>query len=74
MLAGQEYRSRFPMAQATQDARAIKDAVREHYGSRIQGSSCCCGSSADCCATPTEVALYGLDTLASLPADITTAT
>ena len=65
------------MAQIAQDSAAIKEAVREHYGSRIQASSCCgpsassncCGSD---CATPTEVALYGVETLATLPADVTT--
>jgi len=72
------------MAQATQDPAAIKDMVREHYGSRIQSStSSCCGpsassnccggaSSGSCCDTPTEIALYGAETLATLPADVTT--
>ena len=72
------------MTQLTQDPKAIKAMVREHYGSRIQSaSSACCGSSAasSCCAatsdgsscdTPTEVALYGAEALASLPADVTT--
>jgi len=72
------------MDQATQDSTTIKDMVREHYGSRIQSatssccgpsaeSSCCSGSSGgNCCDTPTEVALYGSETLATLPADVTT--
>ncbi|HEU5103830.1 MAG TPA: arsenite methyltransferase [Roseiflexaceae bacterium] len=72
------------MSQAIQDPRAIKEMVREHYGSRIQAaSSSCCGpsaassccssnSSASCCDTPTEVALYGAEALAALPADLTT--
>ena len=71
------------MTQATQESQAIKELVREHYGSRIQAasSSCCgpstasscCGSSdSSCCATPTELALYGAEALATLPADLTT--
>jgi SAM-dependent methyltransferase len=68
------------MTQATQDPATIKEMVREHYGSRIQtASSSCCGPSAasSCCGgsgcdTSTEVALYGADTLASLPSDVTT--
>ncbi len=72
------------MSQTTQDAAAIKDMVREHYGSRIQSatssccgpsaSSSCCGGSSNgsCCDTPTEIALYGAETLATLPADVTT--
>ncbi len=70
------------MSQATQDPTAIKEMVREHYGSRIQaatGSCCgpsassCCGSGGgSCCDTPTEVALYGTETLASLPSNVTT--
>jgi SAM-dependent methyltransferase len=61
------------MAQATIDPAAIKEQVREHYGSRIQAGSCCGGSSAEsCCETPTELALYGAETLAALPADVTT--
>jgi hypothetical protein len=62
------------MSQANQDASAIKEMVREHYGSRIQSvaSSCCgLGASGSCCAAPTEVTLYGTEALASLPADVT---
>jgi SAM-dependent methyltransferase len=67
------------MAHATEDRLAIKEIVREHYGSRIQSATTsCCGPSAasSCCGgscdTSTEVALYGADTLATLPADVTT--
>lgn len=61
------------MAQIANDSAAIKELVREHYGSRIQAGSCCGASSAEsCCATPTEVALYGAEALANLPADVTT--
>src|SRR5262249_41479426 len=74
---------RYPMVQATPDSTAIKEQVREHYGSRIQSatsccgpsaaSSCCAGSSgASCCDTPTEIVLYGAEALAALPADVTT--
>ena len=70
------------MSQATQDPAAVKEMVREHYGSRIQSatSSCCspsagssCGSdSTSCCTTPTEIALYGAETIAALPEDVVT--
>jgi SAM-dependent methyltransferase len=63
------------MTQATQESTAIKEMVREHYGSRIQATaSSCCGSSSggNCCDTPTEVALYGAEALATLPAGVTT--
>jgi ubiquinone/menaquinone biosynthesis C-methylase UbiE len=67
------------MAQATNDPTAIKELVRQHYGGRIQAGSCCGGSSGcgggsagDCCDTPTELALYGSEALASLPAGVTT--
>lgn len=71
------------MAQATQDSNAIKEMVREHYGSRIQSAGSCCGPSAassccggssggSCCETSTEVALYGAETLATQPSDVTT--
>jgi arsenite methyltransferase len=68
------------VSETNQDPTAIKTMVRDHYGSRIlsaTGSCCgstassCCGSS-NCCDTPTEVALYGAETLAALPADVTT--
>jgi SAM-dependent methyltransferase len=54
------------------DPDAIKAAVREHYAERIEAGSCCGGSS--CCGdgTSTEVALYGADTIAALPADVVT--
>src|SRR5215211_7521977 len=72
------------MSQTTQDPAAVKEMVREHYGSRIQSatpsccgpsaSSSCCGgtSSGSCCDTPTEIALYGAETIATLPSDVTT--
>ena len=52
----------------------IKAEVRAHYAARIQAGSCC-GSNAACCSddsVSTEVALYGNDTLASLPDDVVT--
>jgi arsenite methyltransferase len=78
------HQRRYPMAQATNDPATIKEMVREHYGNRIQSatssccgpsaaSSCCGGSSeGNCCDIPTEIALYGTETLATLPADVTT--
>jgi len=71
------------MSQATQDAAAIKDRVREHYGGRIQSatssccgpnarSGCCGGNGGSCCHTLTEVALYGAETIAALPEDVIT--
>jgi len=71
------------MSQATQDPAAIKEMVREHYGSRIQSAaSSCCGPSASssgcsgsggsCCDSSTELTLYGAETLATLPADVIT--
>lgn len=55
------------------DSQALKQAVSAHYAERIQSGSCCGGSSR-CCSdsTPTEIALYGADTIASLPADVVT--
>jgi SAM-dependent methyltransferase len=51
----------------------IKAEVREHYAARIQSGSCC-GTSASCCgdSAPTEVALYGADTIAALPEGVVT--
>jgi arsenite methyltransferase len=51
----------------------IKAEVREHYAARIQAGSCC-GASASCCSdgAPTEVALYGADTIAALPSGVVT--
>lgn len=51
----------------------IRAEVRQHYAERIQAGSCC-GASASCCgdSVPTEVALYGADTIAALPADVVT--
>ena len=62
------------MTQATQDPNALKEMLREHYGSRIQSASACCNASSSgiCCDTPTEVALYGADALAALPTDVNT--
>lgn len=58
---------------STSDSQAIKQAVSAHYAERIQSSSCCGGSSR-CCSdsTPTEVTLYGADTIATLPSDVVT--
>ena len=72
------------MSQVGHDPTTIKEQVREHYGSRIQSassgccspgasSSCCSGSSGgSCCDTPTEVVLYGPETLATLPSEVNT--
>lgn len=52
----------------------IKAEVRAHYAARIQAGPCC-GSNASCCSDDsisTELALYGNDTLASLPDDVVT--
>jgi SAM-dependent methyltransferase len=51
----------------------IKAGVREHYAARIQSGSCC-GASASCCgdSAPTEIALYGADTIAALPEGVVT--
>ncbi|HEU5089301.1 MAG TPA: arsenite methyltransferase [Roseiflexaceae bacterium] len=51
----------------------IKAEVRAHYAARIQSGSCC-GSSASCCgdSAPTEVALYGADTISALPEGVVT--
>ncbi|GAB4188761.1 MAG: arsenite methyltransferase [Roseiflexaceae bacterium] len=50
----------------------IKASVREHYGQAIQRGSCCGGSSGCGCDEPTEVALYGTETLAELPQGVVT--
>ena len=62
------------MSQATIDPAEIKAAVREHYGQRIQSGASCCGGSTSCCgdAASTEVALYGAEAIAALPADVVT--
>lgn len=62
------------MSQATIDPAEIKAAVREHYGQRILSSASCCGGSTSCCgdAASTEVALYGAEAIAALPADVVT--
>jgi arsenite methyltransferase len=57
------------VVQSPQDPKAIREMVRAHYGSRIQSAGACCGGERD---TRTEVALYGAETLAGLPADVTT--
>jgi arsenite methyltransferase len=51
----------------------IKAEVREHYAARIQSGSCC-GASASCCgdSAPTEIALYGVDTIGALPEGVVT--
>lgn len=51
----------------------IKAEVRAHYAQRIQTGSCC-GASASCCgdSAPTEVALYGADTIAAMPEGVVT--
>lgn len=52
---------------------AIKEQVREHYAQRIQAGACC-GSGAACCSdsAPTEIALYGAETIATLGEQVTT--
>jgi SAM-dependent methyltransferase len=60
------------MSQPTVDPTAIKAAVREHYGNAIQSAAGCCGPT--CCGpSSTEIALYGAETIAALPADVVTA-
>src|SRR5918911_5553495 len=68
------------MAKTISDPKTVKENVREYYASRIQGTaSSCCGSSSgcggstasSCCEPSTEIALYGADTIASLPSDVT---
>lgn len=63
----------FTVSQLQNDAQAIKAAVREHYGSAIQTAGCC-APSASSCGSPvsTEIALYGAETIAALPADMVT--
>jgi SAM-dependent methyltransferase len=59
-------------AAALSDSQAIKQAVSAHYAERIQGGGSC--GAAGCCSdsTPTEIALYGADTIATLPSDVVT--
>jgi ubiquinone/menaquinone biosynthesis C-methylase UbiE len=64
------------MSQPITDPSAIKAIVSEHYGSRITAAaeSCCGPAASNCCGpTSTEIALYGAETIASLPADVVTA-
>ncbi len=63
------------MSQPGTDPSAIKATVRAHYGNAIQSASGCCGpTNSSCCGpTSTEIALYGAETIASLPADVVTA-
>ena len=59
------------MTQSASEANAIKEVVREHYAARIQSSSCC-GSA--CCSdvSPTEIAIYGQETITALPEGVVT--
>lgn len=54
-------------------AETIKDQVRQHYAERMQSGSCC-GSLSGCSgnAAPTEIALYGAEVIATLPAGVVT--
>lgn len=63
------------MSEILNDPTAIKDAVRAHYGNAITAAGGCCGpSDGSCCGpTSTEIALYGAETIAELPADVVTA-
>lgn len=45
---------------------AVKAQVREHYAQRIQAGSCCGSSSACGDSMPTEIALYGAETITTL--------
>jgi arsenite methyltransferase len=58
---------------ATINPDEIKAEVRAHYAARIQSGSCC-GAGASCCgdSAPTEIALYGAETIAALPEGVTT--
>jgi SAM-dependent methyltransferase len=49
----------------TDSPTPIHDAVREHYAERIKSNASCCGPSADCCSTDSN--LYPADLLATLP-------
>jgi ubiquinone/menaquinone biosynthesis C-methylase UbiE len=61
------------MTQRSSSPETIKDQVRDHYAQRIQSGSCC-SSSSGCCSdrTPTEIALYGAETIAALPKGVIT--
>jgi len=63
------------MSQPLSNPTEIKAAVREHYSQAIQSASGCCGPTAGACCGPTstEIALYGEATIATLPADVVTA-
>ncbi|MGB9751987.1 MAG: methyltransferase type 11 [Roseiflexus castenholzii] len=53
-------------------SETIKDQVRDHYAQRIQSGTCCGPSSGWCDnRTPTEIALYGAETVAALPQGLT---
>ncbi len=54
-------------------AETIKDQVRQHYAERIQSGSCCGSLSRySSNAAPTEIALYGEEVIATLPAGVVT--
>jgi len=64
------------MSQPLTDPAAIKATVREHYGNAIQAAGGCCGPTNSSCCGPTnstEIALYGAETIATLPSDVVTA-
>ena len=66
------------MSGPTIDAAAVKAAVQEHYSKAITAATApggCCGPTASscCCSTSTELTLHGPEALASLPADVVTA-
>jgi ubiquinone/menaquinone biosynthesis C-methylase UbiE len=61
------------MSQHPTDPSAIKAIVSEHYGSRITAAAGSCCDPTCCGPTSTEIALYGAETIASLPADVVTA-
>lgn len=63
------------MSQLQNDPQAIKATVQEHYGKAIQAAAGCCGpTNSGCCSSAsTELTLYGAEALATLPADVVTA-
>lgn len=66
------------MSEPAVDAAPVKAAVQEHYSKAITAATAtggCCGSTASSCCSgiSTELRLHGPETLASLPADVVTA-
>ncbi|MCS6937617.1 MAG: arsenic resistance N-acetyltransferase ArsN2 [Roseiflexaceae bacterium] len=60
------------MTQRSSSSGTIKDQVRDHYAQRIQSGSCCSSVSGSGDGTPTEIVLYGAETIAALPTGVVT--